>query len=86
MKNRIVQQKWTKEEKALLWSMKTNEEIAKELNRTVTAVERARYYYTGHVCEIENAKARFSQESQIAKEARIINLCHQLGVRLQGVR
>ena len=84
---------WTREQKDLLFSEMTNEEIAKAVGRSVTSVKRARYYYTGHEVEFsrwqldtqENAILKHEQKAKrVANEQRIKDLCKRLGVRLYG--
>lgn len=84
---------WTKEQKDMLHSSMTNEEIAEATGRTLTSVKKARYYYTGHEVELSRARLE-SSESEILRlerearrldrEKQLNNLCRQLGVRLYG--
>ena len=85
---------WTPEEKRLLKSNMSAEEIARETGRSEHAVKRARYTYTGH--SVEEGKQLTTYEERlfeaerdyhrIQREKHIINLCRQLGVRIAGMR
>lgn len=77
---------WSTADKALLKSDMTNEQIAKRIGRTPAAVKRMRYYYTGHSTEDRERITEQERMSAIEGECRILNLCKQLGVKLQGVR
>ena len=81
--------KWTKEQKIMLKSDMTNEEIAAETGRTVNSVRKGRYAYTGHSCD--NPKIKTHEEKlfeaekramQVRKEERLKELCKILGVRI----
>ena len=87
-------EKWSAEEKALLKSEMTAEEISVKIGRTVEAVKRARYTYTGHMLQkggrwLETNEERlFEAEREyrrIQKEERLKHLCKQLGVRIAGM-
>ena len=83
---------WTNEQKEMLHSSMTNEEIAQATGRSLASVKRGRYYYTGH--EVEFSKWQLAREAaileheqkarRVANEERLKNLCKQLGVRLYG--
>lgn len=73
---------WTEAEKKYLWTDMTNSEISEEIGVPVDKVRRARRYYTGHYCEIANARI---DDHRISSEARIIGLAQRIGVRLEGV-
>lgn len=83
---------WTREQKDLLFSDMTNEEIAEATGRSLISIKSARYYYTGH--QVEPAKALEARERailmqeqkarRVANEQRLKDLCRQLGVRLYG--
>lgn len=75
--------KWTASEQAMLWSDMSNEDISIQMNISPKAVRSARRYYTGHYCE--PAKARY-RDRNIEGEARIIELAHKIGARIEGVR
>ena len=85
--------KWTPEEKKLLKTDMSAEEIAKATGRTEYAVKRARYTYTGH--SVEEGKQLTTYEEKlfeaernyhrIQKEQRLIHLCKVLGVRIGGM-
>ena len=85
--------KWTPEEKRLLKSNMSAEEIAKETGRSEYAVKRARYTYTGH--SVEEGKQLTTYEERlfeaernyhrIMREKNLINHCRQLGVRIGGM-
>ena len=84
---------WTNEQKEMLHSSMTNEEIAQATGRTMVSVKRARYYYTGHEVELESARIkkndtdmlRYEQKARkVQREEHLRNLCKRLGVRLYG--
>ena len=85
--------KWTAEEKKLLKTNMTTEQIAEATGRTKEAVRRARYTYTGH--SVEEGKGLTTYEEklfeaernyhQVLKEQRLLELCRVLGVRLGGM-
>lgn len=85
--------KWTPEEKKLLRTNMTTEEIAEATGRTEHAVRHARYTYTGH--SVEEGKQLTTYEEKlfeaernyhrIQKEQRLIHLCKVLGVRIGGM-
>ncbi len=76
--------KWTKSQKDLLHSQKSNEEIATETGRSLRAVENARTYYTGHTTTLD--KARPNNEERMAKaygEARILDLAKKMNIKIE---
>ena len=85
--------KWTAEEKMLLKTDMTTEQIAEATGRTEGAVRRARYTYTGH--SVEEGKGQTTYEERlfeaernyrgVQKEQRLLNYCKQLGVRIGGM-
>ena len=85
--------KWTAEEKKLLKTDMTTEQITKATGRTEGAVRRARYTYTGH--SVEEGKGQTTYEERlfeaernyrrVQKEQRLLNYCKQLGVRIGGM-
>ena len=85
--------KWSSEDKALLKTDMSNEQIDKLTGRTPEAVRRARYTYTGHFVEkdkgIETREEKlFEAEREyhkLQKEQRLKELCRQLGVRIGGM-
>ena len=85
--------KWTAEEKQLLKTNMSTEQIAKATGRTEHAVHRARYSYTGHTVEkerqLETAEERLFEAERnyhrIQKEQNLIHLCRILGVRIGGM-
>ena len=81
-----MQKPWSNDEIRLLFTDMSTFEIADQLGRTADSVRTARYRYTRNHCAYTEDYTRISEHSQVAKEARIISLCHRLGVRLQGVR
>ena len=86
--------KWTAEEKKLLKTDMTTEQIAEATGRTKEAVRRARYTYTGHF--VEKGKGFTTAEEKlfeaerryhkVQKEQRLIRLSKELGVRIGGMR
>ena len=70
---------WTEAEKKYLWTDMTNSEISEEIGVPVDKVRRARRYYTGHYCEMSNARI---DDRRISSEARILDLAKRLGVRI----
>lgn len=88
-----MSKKWTAEEKQLLKTNMTTEQIAEATGRTKAAVRRARYNYTGH--SVEEGKGFTTYEEklfeaerkyhQVQKEQRLIHLCKILGVRIGGM-
>lgn len=85
--------KWTAEEKLLLKTDMSAEQIAKATGRTEHAVHRARYTYTGHTVEkerqLETSEERLFEAERnyrrVQKEQRLLNYCKQLGVRIGGM-
>ena len=76
--------KWTDEQKEMLKSDMSNEEIAAEVGRSVTAVQSARMYYTGHTVELARAKTLDSQKiASITSEARILDLAKKMNIRIE---
>lgn len=85
--------KWTAEEKKLLKTDMTTEQIAEATGRTEKAVRKARYTYTGH--SVEEGKGLTTYEEKlfeaernyrrVQKEQRLLNYCKQLGVRIGGM-
>ncbi len=73
---------WTEAEKKYLWTDMTNSEISEEIGVPVDKVRRARRYYTGHYCELTNARDTDHKDS----EARILDLAKRLGVRIETAR
>ena len=81
----MKQKIWTKEERDLLRTDLTNEEISERTQRPLMGVKKARYKYTGH--SVEKAKHRFKPTlDRSDSEARIIAKCFELGIKLEGVR
>lgn len=76
----ITKHRWTKEEREFLKSDLTNSEISERLDIPVAKVRRARRYYTGHYCELTNARDTDHKDS----EARILDLAKRLGVRIDS--
>jgi len=83
--------KWSPEEKALLKSDLTAEEIAVRTGRTSEAVRRARYTYTGHTLQkggkwLKTDEERLFEAERkyriVEKEQKLKDLCKQLGVRI----
>lgn len=70
---------WTEAEKKYLWTDMTNSEISEEIGVPVDKVRRARRYYTGHYCEMSNARI---DDRRISGEARILDLAKRLGIRI----
>jgi len=70
---------WTEAEKKYLWTDMTNSEISEEIGVPVDKVRRARRYYTGHYCEMSNARI---DDRRISSEARILDLAKRLGIRI----
>lgn len=85
---------WTKSEVELLKSSMSNEEIAVITGRSVKAVGAARYRTTGHKVEPERWGPKYQTKDEVAiqkaeqirKEARLLELCKRLGVRIGGMR
>ena len=85
--------KWSTEDKQLLKTDMSNDQIMKLTGRTEEAVRRARYVYTGHFVEkgrgIETKEEKLFQAEEryhkLLKEQRLKDLCKQLGVRLGGM-
>lgn len=70
----------------LLRSQMSNEEIAGRLGVPESRVRAARYYYTGHAIPFDPDTMRMPERfSDTEKEARIIDLCKKLGIRIGGV-
>ena len=57
----------------------TNSEISEQTGIPVERVRRARRYYTGHYCEMSNARI---DDRRISGEARILDLAKRLGIRI----
>lgn len=79
----MIKHDWAEAEKKYLWTDMTNSEISEEIGVPVDKVRRARRYYTGHYCEMSNARI---DDHRISSEARIIGLAKRIGVRIEGVR
>ena len=77
-----MKHRWTKEEREFLKSDLTNSEISERLDIPVSKVRRARRYYTGHYCELTNARDTDHKGS----EARILDLAKRIGVRIDTKR
>lgn len=85
--------KWTAEEKKLLKTDMSAQQIAEATGRTEEAVRRARYTYTGH--SVEEGKGQTTYEERlfeaernyrrVQKEQKLLNYCKQLGVRIGGM-
>lgn len=85
--------KWTAEEKKLLKTDMSAQQIAEATGRTEEAVRKARYTYTGH--SVEEGKGQTTYEERlfeaernyrrVQKEQRLLNYCKQLGVRIGGL-
>ena len=79
--------KWTKQQRDMLWSDMTNEQIAAETGRSLTVIRRARFYYTGHT--VNRDKAISNTEERRAKaegEARILKLAKELNIKIGGTK
>ena len=85
--------KWTTQDKQLLKTNMTTEQIAEATGRTHESIKRARYSYTGH--SVEASKAIETKEEKLfeaerkyrklKREENLINLCEVLGVRIGGM-
>ena len=76
--------RWIDEQKDMLRSDMSNEEIAAEVGRSVTAVQSARMYYTGHTVELARAKILDRQKiSRIMSEARILDLAQKMNIKIE---
>ena len=79
--------RWTPEEKALLKSDISNDEIAKITGKHKRTVETMRYKYTGHYCTKETQRDNQDEKrNKIRGDVRIIEACKRLGVRLLDCR
>ena len=78
--------RWTMEEKNLLWTIRSNHDIAEELGRSVVSVKNARFFYTGHYCPREYARPKKTEYNGVRSEIRILDLAKKIGVKLEGVR
>jgi len=78
---------WTPEQKAMLHSDMTNEEIAEATGRSVRAVISRRYSYTGHSTNIANWKATAIQDKRRALgEAHVVATAKRIGAKILDVR
>lgn len=77
--------RWTDDEKRLLRSNMTSEEIAEKTGRSLKAVRSRRYEYTGHTNCDEFVPMREFVSKEVG-EARILYLCRKLGIRLEDTR
>ena len=84
---------WTEEDKALLYTDMSTEEIAEKTGRTYAAIQRMRYDLTGHYVEKDKQHdkqvrpfSRYATQamSDIEKEARILHLAKDLNIKLEG--
>lgn len=76
--------RWSEQEKALLFTRLTNEQIAKKTNKSAKNVGRVRRYYTGSYAAPNFYLAKHA--ASLDKEARIYDLARKLGVRIEGMR
>lgn len=78
-----MQNKWTPEQKRLLFSDLSNEEIAKITGRDKRAVEVTRYRYTGHYCTKETQRKNQDERRKgIRGEVRIVDACKRLKIKI----
>lgn len=78
---------WTPEQKAMLHSDMTNEEIAQSVGRSVGAVISRRYSYTGHATNFTNWKAvRAERKRRVRGEAHVIRTAKRIGAKIMDVR
>ena len=88
--------KWTKADRAMLFSSLTNEEIAEKTGRSPHSVRKARVRYTGHAVErtrwriidYDQKRIRDVTESMSLKqgEAHVVRTAMQIGAKLLDVR
>ena len=77
-------ERWTKEQKDLLFSRKTNQEIVSLTGRSMGAVRSARYNHTGSTGVRPDIPYGREYISKSEGERRIIALCEKYGVKLKG--
>jgi hypothetical protein len=78
---------WTPEQKAMLHSDMTNEEIAEKVGRSVSAVRDRRYCYTGHTTNITNWKAASADtKRRTYGEVHVIATARRIGAKILDVR
>ena len=78
---------WTKKMRDMLWTDMTNEEIAEKLGKSVVAIKRARFYYTGHMTRRSEWKPTPEQAIKRAEgEARILDLAKKLNIKIGGTK
>ena len=79
--------KWTKQQRDMLWSDMTNEQIAAATGRSVMVVKRARFYYTGHTVNRDLAIPNTEERRAKAEgEARILKLAKQMNIKIGGTK
>lgn len=79
--------KWTKQQRDMLWSDMTNEEIADATGRSLIVVKRARFYYTGHTVHKDLARDNAEEARKKTEgEARILNLAKKLNIKIGGMK
>ena len=79
--------KWTKQQRDMLFSDMTNEQIAAETGRSLTVVRRARFYYTGHTVNRDRAITNTEERRSRAEgEVRILKLAKELNIKIGGTR
>lgn len=78
---------WTPEQKAMLLSDMTNEEIAQAIGRSKRAVMSKRYCYTGHATNFTNWKAvRAERKRRVRGEVHVIRTAKRIGAKIMDVR
>ena len=78
---------WTLEQKAMLHSDMTNEEIAEKVGRSVRAVISRRYSYTGHSTNLSNWKSLSAEHNRKAYgEAHVIATARRIGAKILDVK
>ena len=85
--NNLMENRWTKDEIELVYTDMTNEEIAKQIGRSVGAVREKRYRMTGHKvppCQVVEKETPKMANGNKDKEWRLIALAKKLGVKLFG--
>lgn len=78
---------WTQEQKDMLFTDMTNEEIAEATGRSIAAVVSRRYQYTGHSTNLDNWKKLTFQSKRVTfGEAHLIQTAKRIGAKIMDLR
>ena len=76
--------KWTKEELEMLFTDMPNSIISQRIGKSVPAVRKMRYRWTGHYSEIRNGLSEEAIMKKYEHEARILDMAKDMRVKLLG--